>query len=164
MTSDNKSKKVQVPLVDVALLLSKGNTLANLANVSDEQMESLYALAYQYYNAQNYADALKIFKILAIYDSADERFFMGIASCEQGLGNYESAADFYSLACALGGLIDPKPMYYCAICLLKVNQKDRAKVALESTTIMGREGNKSDAEFKEKSTELLKIISENSPK
>lgn len=161
---DKNNDKVVVPLVEVARLLSKGNTLAQLASITDEQMDALYALAYQYYNAKNYSDALKIFKVLSIYDSSNEKYYMGVASCEHGLKNYEKAADMYSLACALGGLIDPKPMFFAAICLLKVNQKDRATVALESTKIMGRENNSEDADFKKKAEELLKILSENTAK
>lgn len=154
------SEKVEVSALEALSLLGKGYSLADLAGVRPEQMEALYALAYQYYNAGNFEDAANIFKGLCLYDAADERFFMGLAACQQSLKQYRAAADTYSVCCVLSGLKDPKPMYYAALCLLKDGRKDDAVVALQSLAIMGREGGaaQEDELFLQKGRDLLKIL------
>lgn len=154
------SEKVEVSMLEALGLLGQGYSLADLAGVKPEQMEALYALAYQYYNAENFEDAANIFKGLCLYDSSDERFFMGLAGCQQSLKQYKAAADTYSVCCVLSGLKDPKPMYYAALCLLKDGRRDDAVTALKSLEIMGREGEfaEEDQLFMQKGSQLLKIL------
>ena len=156
--SDSKFEKIEVTLTEAAALLSKGNTISDLAGVSQEHMEALYALGYQFYNAQNYDDALNVFKALCVYDTTEGKYFMGMAGCLQELGQFKLAAESYGMACAVEGLVNPEPIYYAAICLLKCNEKDNAIAALESVSIMGREGNEHDAEYIEKCNTLLEVL------
>lgn len=148
----------QVNYKEVIALLNKGYTLANLAGLTDEQMEALYALGYQYYQVGNYKDAKNIFTALCLYDCHEPKYFMGLGGCLQGLGEYKNAADTYSVACTITGLIDPEPMYFAAICLLKNNDKDNAMVALQSIALMGRKDNKNDELFKKKAQDLLSVL------
>lgn len=153
--------KVQVSAVEMLSLLSEGYTLSDLAGLQPEQMENLYALAYQYYNADNYEDARNIFRALCLYDPSEEKYFMGLAASEQGLGNYQQASDLYATAAVLSGLKDPQPMYYAAVCLLKAGKKDEAILALRSLELMGREGKhaKQDESFLRKGRTLLQALS-----
>lgn len=145
---------------EAVALLAKGYNLADLSGLSEEHMEALYALAYQYYEADNFQDAKNIFTSLCLYDTNNEKYYMGLAATLHSLGEYKNAADMYSVACVLSGLLNPEPMYFASICLLKNNQKEDAIVALESIDIMGREGNKLDISFKEKAKNLLSILTE----
>ena len=152
------NKKIEITLLEAATLLCKGRSLADLSNIDNEHMEALYALGYQHYNAQNYTDALNIFKALCVYDSTQSKYFMGMGATLQELSQYKLAAETYAMACAVDGLIDPEPMYFAAVCLLKCNEKENAIAALESTSIMGRNDNKKDSVFKEKCKNLLVAI------
>ncbi len=152
--------KVEVSMLEVLGLLKEGYTFADMQGVEPQQLEALYALGYQYYNAQNYEDAAKVFQGLCLYEPTEERFFMGLAACEQSLKHYERAADIYSVCCVLSGLTDPKPMYYAALCLLKANRQADAVTALQSLEIMGRDGKfkQQDDEFLTKGRELLALL------
>ncbi|MBO8416307.1 MAG: SycD/LcrH family type III secretion system chaperone [Proteobacteria bacterium] len=154
------SEKVEVSVLEALSLLGEGYSLADLAGVKPEQMEALYALAYQYYNAENFEDAANIFKALCLYDPSDERFFMGLAACQQSLKQYKIAADTYSVCSVLSGLKDPKPMYFAALCLLKDGRRDEAVVALKSLEIMGRDGEFADEDhnYMNKGAQLLQVL------
>ena len=147
-------KKVE----DFVALLKSGGAIADVAGITDEQLESLYALAYQNYAVKSYLDAKNIFRALCLYDHTQQRFYMGLAASQQGLGEYADAAQSYSFACFISGLKDPKPMYYSAICLLKSGKKDDAIAALESIEIMGRDENSEDRKFKQQALSLKNIL------
>ncbi len=155
------SDKVQIPLIEAATLLARGYSLSELKGVDKEHLDALYALAYQHYNADSYQDAANIFKVLCLCDPANEDYAMGLASCEQGLKHYDRAAELYALACTISGLTDPKPMYFAAICLLKQSKREDALAALESIEVMGRENSAEDQVFKNKASELLKVLKQN---
>lgn len=152
------SDKVQIPLMEVAALLTRGYSLAELKGIDKQHLDALYALAYQHYNADNYQDASNIFKVLCLCEPANEDYAFGLASCEQGLKHYDQAAELYAMACTISGLTDPKPMYFAAICLLKQGKQEGALAALESIEVMGREGETEDVLYKTKATELLKVL------
>ena len=85
-------KKVE----DFVALLKSGGAIADVAGITDEQLESLYALAYQNYAVKSYLDAKNIFRALCLYDHTQQRFYMGLAASQQGLGEYADAAQSYS--------------------------------------------------------------------
>ncbi len=159
------SEKTQVSVLEAVALLGKGYTLADLAGITPEQLDVLYAVAYQYYVAKNYKDALSIFRALCLYDAGEQKYFMGLAGCQQGLKKYNEAADSYSMCCVLSGLKDPKPMYYAAVCLLKADRRDDAVVALRSLEIMGRDGKykEQDDAFIAKGRDLYEILTKENP-
>lgn len=139
-------------------LIEEGYTLADLANISPEQMECLYSVAYQNYVTNNYEKGAEIFKLLATFDQSNPKYYMGLAACQQSLEQFEKAADTYSAACVLTGLQDPEPMYFAAICFLKLGRREDAITSLESIEIMGREGNTDDLKFKAKASNLLSVL------
>lgn len=150
--------KIQVSLIEVMALLSKGYSTGELKGVDQEHLDALYALAYQHYNADNFTDAANIFKVLNLCDPNNEDYLMGLASCEYGLKNYEQSAELYMLSSALSGFVNPKPVYFAALSALKLGKKDDAIAALESMAVMGREGEIEDLRYKQKAVELIKVL------
>ena len=65
--------KVEVSMLEVLGLLKEGYTFADMQGVEPQQLEALYALGYQYYNAQNYEDAARVFQGLCLYEPTEER-------------------------------------------------------------------------------------------
>ena len=153
-------EKHQFTATELVALFGQGCSVADLAGVDKKHLEALYALAYQLYQSKNFDDAASIFRALCLYDYNEIKYFMGLGGCEQALGNYKKAADIYSLASVVSDLVDPEPMYYAAVCLLKAGEKENAVAALESLSIMGKEGDAKDDTFKNKGAALLKIVSE----
>lgn len=153
-------EKVEISMVQMLSLLKEGYSFADMQGIDPDKLEPVYALAYQYYNSDSIEDAAKLFRGLCLYQPSEQKYFMGLAACEQKLKHYTQAADLYSVCCVLSGLKDPQPMYYAAVCLLKAGKRDEAITALQSLSIMGREGDKAeqDAEFLHKGKELLAIL------
>ena len=60
--------------------VNQGVTLKEIHGISDEQMEGLYGLAYQFYNQGRLDEAEKFFKFLCIYDFYSVDFLMGLAA------------------------------------------------------------------------------------
>ncbi len=135
-----------------------GYTLADLMNIPEENMEALYSLAYQNFTAKNYKDAIAVFKVLVLYDQTEKKYTMGLAASYQQSGEFQQAADAYSMACVQSGLKDPEPMYFASVCLLKLGKKDEAVASLESMEFMGREDHPEDEKFKAKGLNLLNVI------
>lgn len=156
--NNNVNDATEISMLEAVGMLANGYSLAELKGIDLQKLEALYALAYQYYQAQNYQDAKNIFQALCLFEPSEQKYFMGLASCEQGLKNYSKAADVYSVCCVLSGLKDPKPMYYAGVCLLKAGRKEDAKVAFQSLEIMGREGKSEDQEFILKGKQLLAVL------
>ena len=145
--------------------LAKGYRIADLAGMTQEQLDAMYALAYQLYQADNFKDAAAIFQGLVLFDSSNSDYLMGLASSEQGLEHYERASDLFAMVCAHSGMTDPKPMYYSCICALKNGERDKAILGLKTTieVIGARGGNAEDELYLTKCRELLKLLQSVAP-
>ncbi len=123
LSSDDMAKLV--------LAMMDGAPLSTAVNFSQESLEAAYALAYSNYKAKNFADAEKLFSFLTIMDSMDPRFSLGLAGCFQAKGEYEKAIDMYQISMIGDAINDPSPMYYAAVCYMKLDKKEEAIAALE---------------------------------
>ncbi len=125
---------------DLELMLKsilEGGSIATAVNYSQESLEAAYALAYSNYSANNFDDAQTLFEFLVLADHMDPRFAMGLAGCFQAKEQYQKAIDLYQVAMAGSSLSDPSPIYYSAVCLMKLNQLDDAKEALDLCLMFG---------------------------
>ena len=75
--------------------LNKGASIGDVCNVSDEQIEGLYALAYNLYTSGNFVDAGTVFQALCLYRHKEVRFWMGLAGCRQSQNDLKGAIDAY---------------------------------------------------------------------
>lgn len=145
-------------VLETLAMMGQGYTLAEIKGVKPEQMEALYAIALNHYNAENYEDALPLFQMLSIYAATEPKYLMGLASCQQELGKYEMAAETFANAALMTSLTDPQPMYFAAINLLKQQRKDDAITTLETIAVMGRSDHPEDEVYRTKAVNLLKLL------
>lgn len=147
----------RVAVVLSALLTE--HSVAEMAGIDKEKTESLYEVARRLYVSEEYEDSLKLFSLLCLFDSQDERFFSGLAACYKESGQYEKAIDAYSAVAYLTALKDPQPFYFSALCLLKLNRREDAVDMLSAVEITGREGHPEDEVYISKAAALLKFLS-----
>lgn len=142
-------------LDDMRAAIAKGATLSDVLGISQESMESGYALAYNLYVSGNYPDAETMFRGLCLYDGNDARFWMGLAGCLQARGEYALAIDTYGMASVAGALQDPAPLYYGGLCYLKMGDMENAMGAFKGALGLGNHANPSHKACHEKVEALI---------
>ncbi len=160
--SDNKKDKLAegnpLSIEEATKLIAEGASIGILIGMDEERLEILYAVAYSLYNGGKFADAVKVFRALCVYDGTQVRFWLGLGGCLQQLGHLEDAAEVYAMGATMSGLKDPEPMFYAAQCFLKLKRREDAINTLRFIDIMGREGDLHDAEFKKKAHTLIETL------
>lgn len=141
--------------------LLKGLTIADVTDADPKTLDALYALAYNYYTAQDYEKAQTIFQALCVYKHNEEKYWLGLGGCRQALQEYGKAIDAYSIAGFAGALKDPVPFFYASQCFLKLGDKEGAIGSLQSLLTMGDDNNKEHQLCKAKAAEILKLLQEN---
>lgn len=128
MSRNNKqAEQVALEVVDVVLA---GAPLKDVQGISDEQMNSLYAFAYQFYERGRLDDAEKFFHFLCIYDFYNSHYWMGLAAVHQLKQNHQKAIDLYAIAFAQGKS-DWRPMFYTGQCQLALGRVGKARLCFE---------------------------------
>lgn len=106
-----------------------GGGLAAVANCSDAECESLYAIGYGLYVQGRHADALQIFGFLVLLRSLEHRFVFSLAACLQALGRYPEAINHYATALVIDSQ-NPMPLLHLAECLIALRHFDQARDSL----------------------------------
>lgn len=107
-----------------------GTPLKELRGISAEQMDDLYAFAYEFYEQGRLDDAETFFHFLCIYDFYNAQYWMGLAAVHQLKRNYQKAVDLYTVAFAQGKN-DYRPMLYVGQCQLALGKAGKAKLCFE---------------------------------
>jgi len=114
---------------DIELIIdavNQGVTLREIHGISEEQMQGLYGLAYDFYNKGKLEEAEKFFRFLCIYDFYNVDFLLGLAAVYQLSGMYQKASDLYAVAFAQADS-DYRPMLYAGQCQLAMGKSGKAR-------------------------------------
>ena len=104
---------------------------------SSEALLALYAMAYELYRNGKYEDAKTFFRLLALANSFERKYWMGLAASYQMLKDYEKALECYSAA-AIQDPSDPYAHWHAADCFFHSDNVVKAKEALESAIITAK--------------------------
>lgn len=115
---------------DVMQAVLNGSALKDLQGVSTEQMDGLYAFAYEFYEQGRLDDAQRFFHFLCIYDFYNPQYWMGLAAVHQLKQNFQKAVDLYAVAFAQGKN-DYRPMLYTGQCHLALGRAGKARLCFE---------------------------------
>ncbi|MEZ5315270.1 MAG: SycD/LcrH family type III secretion system chaperone [Chlamydiales bacterium] len=112
--------------------LKKGMTLQEAIGISDQALEEVYGLAYNFYSQGKYKESVSLFHFLAGASPKTYKYIFGLASSYHELGIYqESMVGFYV---ALGlEPNNPLPAYYITDAFLKQDLIEEAKEFVEVT-------------------------------
>lgn len=129
--SDLAGLEFDLPAAEVLLhsVMSDGG-LCKLAECTDQDCESLYAMGFGLYSQAHYADALKIFALLVTLKGLEPRFLKGLAACLQMTDQPAEAIRHYATAIMLD-VDDPAPLLHTAECLLMLGHVEHASECLE---------------------------------
>jgi type III secretion system low calcium response chaperone LcrH/SycD len=136
----------------VADVLQGKTVMGAELGLEQNDLEAIYAVAYNVYASGKYGEAVKLFGILSLLDPADYRFVFGGASSFQMMGEYLAASVYFQLA---GGLdpANPAPMLHTAECLLALKDREGAKAALDHA--LERAGDKAEYKAMRQKAEVM---------
>lgn len=110
--------------------LAKHDTFQDVFEVTESEMDSLYAQAFEAYQRGAVERSLELFRILIILNPFRPAYWLGLAGSFERLGYWEKALHPYSVLTFL----EPKdPSFHerAAMCYSKLGQHDQEKLALE---------------------------------
>lgn len=110
----------------------EGKTLQEVLGMSEGFLEQIYGVAYTFYNAGRYKEAISLFNLLVGAVPGRHKFTYGLAAAYRQTKEYGKAALGFFLA-AHEDPENPYSAYYLADCLLKLEKIEEAKEALELT-------------------------------
>ncbi|MBS9865786.1 SycD/LcrH family type III secretion system chaperone VcrH [Vibrio alginolyticus] len=135
MTKTNATDPSQMQAEELLSFLEEGGTLKMLHDVSQDTIEHIYAVGYNFFQSGKIEQAAKVFQLLSMLDHYQARFFIGLGATRQELGEYLQAIDAYSYA-ALVDVNDPRPPFHSAECHLKLEQLTEAESGFYSAKEM----------------------------
>lgn len=107
-----------------------GKPAYEVAGWSKDQIDALYAAAFNHYKAGSYEEALNIFKPLLVLNSTDNRVWLGYAAAAQMLKNHLDALKAYGYASMLDPM-NPRPFFHAMECHIALKNFEEAKTAGE---------------------------------
>jgi len=92
-----------------------------------EQIESVYAYAYEFYCRGHYKESSELFRLLTVAEARNRKHWMGLGASLQLLKEYEPALEAYSAAAFLDEQEkDPFALIHAAECLKALDELPRA--------------------------------------
>lgn len=115
----------------VIQLVKELPSLAERKNLTSKQVESLYGLGYQLYEAQCYQEAADLLRCLCFFESRVADHWIALGGAYQHTKHHDNALAAFTMACLLDPH-NPAPRFYTAHTLIDL--KDLS-LALESINI-----------------------------
>ncbi|MFH4432719.1 SycD/LcrH family type III secretion system chaperone VcrH [Vibrio diabolicus] len=156
MTKTNATDPSQMQAEELLSFLEEGGTLKMLHDVSQDTIEHIYAVGYNFFQSGKIEQAAKVFQLLSMLDHYQARFFIGLGASRQELGEYLQAIDAYSYA-ALVDVNDPRPPFHSAECHLKLEQLTEAESGFYSAKEMSA-GKSQYADLHERAGIMLEAV------
>ena len=103
----------QAQIEEAAKKFMSGSTIKELKGISNNEMEAVYSLAFNYYRSGKFDEAEKLFDFLALFDHLNAKFWMGVGAVRQVKKNFTGAIQAYAYASFLN-LHNPKPQFHAA--------------------------------------------------
>lgn len=129
---DDNNKKIDETvrqLGEATARILKGGTIRDEKGMTDDEVETIYALGYNLYSTGRADDAATVFNYLTLIDHTNAKFWIARGAVEQMKRQFDKAVTSYVFAGFLD-LDDPKPQYHAAECYLALGDRERALSAL----------------------------------
>lgn len=109
----------------------EGYTFKDFAEIGDEQMEAVYAYAFNLVDQEQYREAGELLAWLAGMDQFQPKYMIGLGICRQQLKEYVGAIEAFAIA-ALLELENPIPPIRAAECYLALGKLDEAQSGVKA--------------------------------
>jgi type III secretion system low calcium response chaperone LcrH/SycD len=137
-----------------------GRTFRDCTALTPENMEAFYFVAYNQYNAGQFEEAEKVFRLLAVLDHFQVKYWKGLAASLENQRKYKDAVRAWGFL-ALLDMQDPEPPFMAARCFLAVGQTEEAKSGLQ-IAIANTEGKPDPLGIKDQAEQMLSALEKQS--
>lgn len=110
---------------------ANARTFRDFSQLTPESMEVIYMVAYNHYNAGKYTEAEKVFRLLAMLDHFNRKYWKGLAAAREALKQYEPALQAYGYL-GLTDMHDPVPPFQAARCFAALGKPAEAESSLRA--------------------------------
>ena len=149
----------QAQIEEAAKKFMNGSTIKELKGITNDELEAVYSLAFNYYRSGRFDEAEKLFNFLALFDHLNAKYWMGVGAVRQMKKDFAGAVQAYGYASFLD-LGNPKPQYHAAECFLAVGDRRNAASALEALYAYCPKDTDLGREYRAKAAELRNKIGE----
>ena len=149
----------QAQIEEAAKKFMNGSTIRELKGISNNELEAVYSLAFNYYRSGKFDEAEKLFNFLALFDHLNPKFWMGVGAVRQVKKDFSGAVQAYGYASFLD-LSNPKPQLHAAECFLAMGDKRNAASSLEALDHFCPKDTDQGREYRAKAAELRKVVGE----
>lgn len=136
--------------------LSKGGVVADLYNLTKEDLEVIYSFALNYYKNEKYDDAVQLFRYLCMNDHLTQKWWLGLGAAQQKATDYAGAVRSYTMATMLD-VEDPRPPLHGGYCLMMLGDNEKAVSAFEHVAMVC-ESKPEHAALKQQAQMLLGVV------
>lgn len=164
---EKKSPLDDIPPEDLANMaldmLRNFHTIGEIHGLDEDNLEAMYAAAFNYYNHGKFQEAHDLFRCLSTMNHLEPKYVMGLAACKQMMKQWEAAIDCYGLVMNMEPL-NIMPAFHTSECLLQLDDKEGAKRALKLVIeIHDISKDKKHDAVRKQAENLLKSMNEASP-
>lgn len=146
-------------LKSLVSMVEKGlTTVAELRGITPDELEAVYALAYDYYRVGNYDSAEALFRFLTVMDHFSEKYWMGMAAVYQVKKRFKEAVRAYAFVAVTLNAKNVKASYYAAECYLATGDVKNATSALEHVKTFADAKTEEGREMLAKAARLEKVV------
>ena len=149
----------EAQITEAAKKFTEGATIKELRGISNNELEAVYSLAFNYYRTGKFDEAEKLFNFLALFDHLNPKFWVGVGAVRQVKKDFSGAVQAYGYASFLD-LSNPKPQLHAAECFLAMGDKRNAASSLEALDQYCPKDTDLGREYRAKAAELRKIVGE----
>lgn len=144
---------------DIAEFMEMGvTTIRDVKGISDDEMEAVYATAFNHYNIGRYEDAESIFRFLVLLDHLNVKYWIGLGATRQAQKKFKEALAAYGNVVGNLDIKNFKASYYAAECLLAMGDKENAAKALDTVKAFADVKTEEGREFAVKAAKLRKLV------
>lgn len=137
---DERLKEREKPQVKAMLrkIFIEGKSAREALNLSEREMENMYAYAYNLFTHGKFKDARLMLEHLISLDPTNQKYALGCGAAFHQLKDYDMANGFYLLAHELDPS-DPSPLYYMYDCFKNQGEQESAFMMLENVIAIAGE-------------------------
>ena len=149
----------ETAIKEAAKKFLEGSTIKELRGITNQELEAVYSLAFNYYRTGKFDEAEKLFDFLALFDHLNPKFWIGVGAVRQVKKDFSGAVQAYGYASFLD-ISNPKPQIHAAECFLAMGDRRNAASSLEALEHFCPKDTDIGREYRAKAAELRKLVGE----